>query len=563
MCIATQFSHGVDYIEDMLTKQLVQAIGKQLGPSDFAAYMVHHHRQLFKPLFSARPFSYAVRRPHHSPEGSLSIEVKTSVEATMSEPVLSTARYMPRGHPMAIPLSASIAATFHGEHFLHSLVSTKFSGTSGLEYSLVARARQFSSFILLVGSIPAPDQFTPEFSIILSNKDDLRIPLQLAQLPTPKEFKDATASLSPEQKRFAKAYRAMQLSSTLFGVCLIQIKPQLEKLLNLPPESLTKEIKLTQELQQLFIHYGIPSDLLSFTGDMDQADHVKLTQVKRHVAAMQDMLHSIKQSQVDDKALHEILQELESPPPEAIAPSWDGCMSEDDGEATGCTYDDDAGCCDELESVMCASGPAPTLDCGYELESLMCALGPPVSAPAPPPIDGPKAADEPPKELSLDFVPSAKKFSVDYTKIPSILDKKYKQLDEDAALRPTTIKAVNTWTLCRKPNLVLPAVTSTLVDTDLIAAQKASFDLLDALSRSGALSIDHAQFHVVLAATHCFDKSLVDTIVQDNVNPIEKVERSMLIIASTIHDTDPQEMVNPEHLQRLNTHSPQLFLENQ
>ena len=34
--------------------------------------------------------------------------------------------------------------------------------------------------------------------------------------------------------------------STLFAVCVIQIKPQLEKLLRLVPDSLTKEIRLTQ-----------------------------------------------------------------------------------------------------------------------------------------------------------------------------------------------------------------------------------------------------------------------------------------------------------------------------
>ena len=42
----------------------------------------------------------------------------------------------------------------------------------------------------------------------------------------PQEFKDAIESLSPEQQRFCKAYRGMQLESTLFGVLVIQIKPQ-------------------------------------------------------------------------------------------------------------------------------------------------------------------------------------------------------------------------------------------------------------------------------------------------------------------------------------------------
>eukprot|EP01034_Spumella_vulgaris_P027110 gene27110-33788_t len=40
-----------------------------------------------------------------------------------------------------------------------------------------------------------------------------------------------------------------------FGVCMIQIKPQLEKVLNLSPDSLTKEIQLTQDLMRLFIEY--------------------------------------------------------------------------------------------------------------------------------------------------------------------------------------------------------------------------------------------------------------------------------------------------------------------
>jgi hypothetical protein len=56
------------------------------------------------------------------------------------------------------------------------------------------------------------------------------------------------------------------LESSLFGILVIQIKPQLEVLLNLPEASLTKEIQLTQDLLELFIKYQIPSDLLSYEG---------------------------------------------------------------------------------------------------------------------------------------------------------------------------------------------------------------------------------------------------------------------------------------------------------
>merc|ERR1712139_318086 len=119
--------------------------------------------------------------------------------------------------------------------------------------------------------------------------DELSIPLELSTIPTPKEFKDAIESLSPEQQRFAKAFRAMQLQSTLFGVCVIQIKPQMEKLLGLADDALTKEIKLTQDLMELFIKYQIPSDLLSFDGDRTSPAELKLNEVKKHVSDMYAM----------------------------------------------------------------------------------------------------------------------------------------------------------------------------------------------------------------------------------------------------------------------------------
>ena len=45
----------------------------------------------------------------------------------------------------------------------------------------------------------------------------------------------------------------MQLAATLFTMVIVQIKPQMEKVLGLPPHSLAKEIALTQTLMQLFI----------------------------------------------------------------------------------------------------------------------------------------------------------------------------------------------------------------------------------------------------------------------------------------------------------------------
>jgi hypothetical protein len=148
----------------------------------------------------------------------------------------------------------------------------------------------------MVGRITGAHTFDPKFAMIVQNKDDLRIPLLLETIPTPKEFADAIASLSPEQQRFCKGFRAMQLESTLFGVCVIQIKPALEKVLNLPDDSLTKEIALTQDLLKLFLEYQIPSDQLSYAPDAmgrapaaDMSTAAMVGFVRQNVAKMMEI----------------------------------------------------------------------------------------------------------------------------------------------------------------------------------------------------------------------------------------------------------------------------------
>ena len=84
-------------------------------------------------------------------------------------------------------------------------------------------------------------------------QDELKIPLILETIPAPQEFRDAIESLSPEQQAFCKACRQMQLAGSLFAVAVVQIKPQLERLLKLDHDAITKEVKLCQGLLSLFI----------------------------------------------------------------------------------------------------------------------------------------------------------------------------------------------------------------------------------------------------------------------------------------------------------------------
>jgi hypothetical protein len=277
--------------------------------------MDFHHRKLVAPAFRPLPFSYAIRRPDHDPEGVVAIEAG---RAGASEPISTTVRRIAAARPMSFGLDAATRVTFHGERYLHAWVSHQFSGQAPAALQLVARARQFSSFVLLVGRISSADTFEPRLGLIVQNKDLVKLPLLLEQLPTPKEFRDAIESLSPEQQRFAKAFRGMQLESTLFAVCVIQIKPQLEKLLRLPPDSLTKEIRLTQELLDLFIEYQLPSDLLSYDGPADLPAADKLERVKQYVARMYEMIERSKARELEQEREREALRLAQldrSPPP--------------------------------------------------------------------------------------------------------------------------------------------------------------------------------------------------------------------------------------------------------
>jgi hypothetical protein len=253
----------------MLMKQLVAAVGKVVQPSDFDAYMQHHNRRVFRREYLPRAFVHSIRRsPDHSPEGSIRIEdpntanpiitihsvtqrvlqnLSNSQEDAVSAPTL-----------MSFDLSTETTVSFTGAVHLHAWINHKFSGLGGLnKLVLKASARQFSSFIVLVGRITGPSQFQPRDAVIIKDRDELDIPMSLSTLPTAKGFRDAISSLSPEQQRFATAIRSMQLESTLLGILVLHIKPQLEVLLNLSPDSLTKEIALTQDLMEMFTKYQV------------------------------------------------------------------------------------------------------------------------------------------------------------------------------------------------------------------------------------------------------------------------------------------------------------------
>ena len=149
----------------------------------------------------------------------------------------------------------------------------------------------------------------------------------------------------------------------------------------------------------------------------------------------------------------------------------------------------------------------------------------------------------------------------DLSRVPVELDAAYEAHDDSSALRATVIAPSGDWAKKALTHLLAKAPThSTLGAPEQATARSAAFDLIDALSRSGGLPMASAALHVVMGATHAFDESLLDTVVQGNVNPIERVERSLVIMATTLHGLPAARLLRDEHVERLRGNAPTLFL---
>ena len=585
------YSDGMNFIESMLTNQLEAAIGRTIDRDNFYEYMsTALGKILFKDVYVPTPFSFAVRRPDHSPDGAISIE--RFDEDGKAIPII-TAACKVDGSPNSVrmPINAATSVELTGSKYLHGWMNCRFGASSSQpRHQLTARARQFSSFMLVIGTISGPDTFEPREAIIVSNKDELFLPLILEELPTAKAFKDAISSLSAEQRRFAEAFRAMQLSSSVFGMLTIQLKPQLEALLGLPPCSLTKEVRLSEDLLSLFIDYQIPSDLLSYDGPDNLEAGEKAGVVKKNAQNVLEMIEVLKADQIKEQQAKadmafEMKQTEYPPEPESItfgsghvpvgASSASVMRTKRSARSaaappTRMVVERQAGSIMPIPApVMLGSAPLAfgsaqnnyddyvAFDMCMEDEAPIAAESRTSS-----PSDGTLLLPGEHRQTNLvEAKLSTATKGTDFTAIPKTLDKLYEEHDTDDALRATTIKVGECWNKKSQTNLLSAMSESTInVQEEKNAMKAKAFDLLDALSRSGALPIVCSELHVIVCSTYGFERSVVETVVRDNMNPIEKLETAFLLLNSAIRNIEPKLLLKDDmQVARLSRAAPKMI----
>jgi hypothetical protein len=126
--------------------------------------------------------------------------------------------------------------------------------------------------------------------------------------------------------------------------------------------------------------------------------------------------------------------------------------------------------------------------------------------------------------------------ATDLSALPHLLQKSFDLHGSSDSVRPGIIRAGASWTRQRRESLFSPSRQVALNSDHQLAEKQRAFDLLDALTRSGGLPVPDTTVHVLLASSHYFDQSLLDTVIRKNVNPLVKLEESLLLMARVIHE---------------------------
>lgn len=161
-----------DYIEFVLRKQLIQAIGKELTVPEFSEYMDLYLRKILKAPACPQQFSVPVRTRDHHPDGIIMVTRRS--KNAMSTPILVTTRCSQVQQPFVMALDASTRISFVGNHYIHGHLAYAFSDTANSELSLDVSCNRFGCFVLVIGRIHSPNIFEPKSAIVLQGKGKLR-----------------------------------------------------------------------------------------------------------------------------------------------------------------------------------------------------------------------------------------------------------------------------------------------------------------------------------------------------------------------------------------------------
>lgn len=131
----------------------------------------------------------------------------------------------------------------------------------------------------------------------------------------------------------------------------------------------------------------------------------------------------------------------------------------------------------------------------------------------------------------------------DLSALSNKLQNYFDQYSSSQSIRPGIIRTGPIWKKQHQENFFTPSREIQFNSEEQRKEKQRAFDLLDALTRSGGLTIDDATVHVILASSHYFPQSLLDTVIQKNLNPLIKLEETTLLMSRVIHNKEINELI--------------------
>ena len=125
---------------------------------------------------------------------------------------------------------------------------------------------------------------------------------------------------------------------------------------------------------------------------------------------------------------------------------------------------------------------------------------------------------------------AASTFDQDFTQVPRNIESR---LANYKSVRPTIFKTDTEW--CFTQKTLLRDESTRKVTLEAQAELKSScLNILDALSMSGSLPLSDCSLHAVVPFSQFFSKTIIETVIQDNINPIQQIENVNFLLSEVV-----------------------------
>jgi primosomal protein N' len=101
-------------------------------------------------------------------------------------------------------------------------------------------------------------------------------------------------------------YREMQISNTVFGVLVLSVKPQMEKILSAPRGCFSRELLLMRAATELLLQYHLSPDLIKATESGTKEE------LWEHVRIFEAMIRKLKEEELEEERRRQQIRELEA-----------------------------------------------------------------------------------------------------------------------------------------------------------------------------------------------------------------------------------------------------------